>query len=180
MHLRRFTLLLFRFIFAVVVLTTGLHAAPQCPLTRIRTADVIVRQIVDRGYVSSPSFERLVDRIDASDLIVYIERRLLRSQRLAGMTQFLVRAGGVRYVRIAIDSTLVERESAAILGHELQHAVEIAEAEWAVDHATVQELFRRIGHQSSGGLDRYDTDEAVVIGQRVGRELVGAAVPGGQ
>ena len=105
---------------------------------------------------------------------------MLRSQGLAGMTQFVVSAGGVRYVRIAIESSLVGRDSVAILGHELQHAVEIADARWAVDRATVQRLFRTIGHQSSGGRDRYDTDDAVMIGQRVGRELLAPVVHGGQ
>jgi hypothetical protein len=110
--------------------------------------------MVDQGYASSPLFRRLVDSIGASDLIVYIERQSLRSQGLAGMTRFVVRAGGVRYVRIGIESTLVGRNSVAILAHELQHAAEIAEARWVVDRSTVQQLFGTIGHQSSGGRER--------------------------
>lgn len=181
MHPRCFTSVLLSLIFAFIVLTTGrLDAAPQCPLTRIRTSDAIVRHIIGRGYASSPSFRRLVDRIGASDLIVYIERQSLRSQGLAGTTRFVVRAGSVRYVRIAIDSTLVGRGSGAILGHELQHAVELADAPWAVDRDTVQRLFRTIGHQSSGSGDRYDTNDAVMMGERVGRELLAPAVHGGQ
>ena len=137
MYLRLFTSFRFRLILAFVVLTPGpLHAAPPCPLTRIRSSDAIVRHAVDR-------------------------------------------AAGARYVRIAIESTMGGRDAVAILGHELQHAVEIAEARWVVDRVTVRELFRTIGHQS-GERERYDTHDAVRIGQRVGRELLGSAVHGEQ
>lgn len=155
-----------------VLLATTTAAAQSMPtIRRTRTSDSVVQQAIAEGYATSPTFRGLVDTIEASDVIVYIERQPIRSRGLVGMTRFVVRASNVRYVRIGLDWALLGREAIAILGHELQHAVEIAEAPWVVDRASVEQLFGAIGHPAPAAFNRYDTEHAVVIGRRVWREL---------
>jgi hypothetical protein len=62
------------------------------------------------------------------------------------------------------------------LGHELQHAVEIADAREVTDNDTVAKLYRRIGHELEPcqGRRRFDTAAAREIGDRVLLELKSA------
>jgi hypothetical protein len=60
----------------------------------------------------------------------------------------------------------------ATLGHELQHAVEIAEAPEVVDARSLARFYARVGSERTSGACRlFDTQAAVDIGWQVSREL---------
>lgn len=120
----------------------------------------------------SPAFRALVDALEHSDVIVHVERVTRDGGGLAGATRFVTRAGGQRYVRITLYGTRSGQQTIALLGHELQHAVEVATAGWVVDQATCLELFHTIGRRSCD-LRRlcYDTDAAILAGTQVMREI---------
>ncbi len=138
----------------------------------VRSSEPLTRSIIAAGYAASPSFRRLVATIEASDVIVYVERRTMCSKQLVGMTRFAAAAPGARYVRVTIDRELLRAYAAAVLAHELQHVVEIASAPWVVDRSGVQRLFEAIGYTSGHGGKRYDTDGAVAAGRRALSELL--------
>ena len=59
-----------------------------------------------------------------------------------------------------------------MLGHELRHALELADAPWVMDDAAVVSLYREIGYASCARpTPCYDTQEAVAAGRRVLAEL---------
>lgn len=60
----------------------------------------------------------------------------------------------------------------SLIGHELQHAAEVAAASEVVDDATLTALYRRIGDPSSHG---WDTIAARAMGSVVADELAGSA-----
>lgn len=82
-------------------------------------------------------------------------------------------AGGYRYVRVSIRSGCARDLSIAILGHELQHAVEIAETADIVNAESLAAHHRRIGVRSCPGapIVCYDTAQARKIGETVLIEL---------
>ncbi len=84
----------------------------------------------------------------------------------------LAAPAGRRYVRVSIDRRLTGCQRIAILGHELQHAVEIAESRRVTDDASLADLYRRIGFHS-GGLtkDCYDSVGAILAGRTVEKEI---------
>jgi hypothetical protein len=61
------------------------------------------------------------------------------------------------------------------LGHELQHAVEIADAAQVVDAPTLAAHYSRIGAQTNAGSPvlTFETDAARKTSMQVRRELVG-------
>ena len=65
----------------------------------------------------------------------------------------------------------------SLLAHELQHAVEIADAPEVVDEASLKELYRRLGADSGPGAFNgsvwFETQGAIDTGRRVYSELVG-------
>ena len=82
------------------------------------------------------------------------------------------RAGEYRYLRIQIRADLSRREAIALIGHELQHAMEIAAATEVRDSSAMSRLYKRIGHTSNGE-HTYDTEAAQNTGRVVRRELAG-------
>lgn len=140
--------------------------------TRIRAIDSDVARLLTFAERASPTFARLVQAVQRSDLIVHIVRDPAGSRVLAAATRFIAQAGGARYVRITLYGWWRPAVTIALLGHELQHAVEVAQAEWVVDQHTCAELYESIGHHSCGGSPTcFDTHAAVRAGQRVAAEL---------
>jgi len=114
-----------------------------------------------------------VTRIDASNVIVHVECARLHSFVLEGRTLFIVATRDVRYVRIQVDCLLVDRELTAIIGHELQHAAEIAAAPDVVDGRSFAGLLQKIGFlQCCSTSERYETNAAIDAGGRVRNEML--------
>jgi len=88
-----------------------------------------------------------VETIERSDLIVYIQTGQLG---IPGHTAFLKAAPGARLVRITISDVLdLEDRRLALLGHELQHAVEVAANPAIVSAAAMRQFLREQGFQVS-------------------------------
>ena len=72
----------------------------------------------------SPTFRRMVETINASDGIVYIDPGTCRD----GVRACLVNvssAGGHRFLFVKVDMEKADHALMASIGHELQHAVEV-------------------------------------------------------
>jgi hypothetical protein len=126
----------------------------------------------------SPTFHRLVERLNRSDVVVYLTFDGRPAWDLAGRTTFVSAAGGRRYLRIAIDRRYLGCQRLGILGHELRHAVEIADAASVTDNASLASLYRQIGFRSAQDReDRFDSAAAIDAGQQVEREVVASWFP---
>jgi hypothetical protein len=141
----------------------------EAPTRHIRTTDHTVRRLMRRGYRESATFAALVRTLQRSDVIVYIEDVPRLPGALEGRMMMLPRAHGHRYVRIQIAMRGAPEDAIAVLGHELQHAVEVAEAVEVSDTDALARLYQRIGTRS--GPHIYDTIAAQETGRNVRREL---------
>jgi len=144
-------------------------AVLEAPTRHIRATDKSVRQLMRRGYRNSRTFAELVTRLQRSDVIVYIEEVSRLPGALEGRLMMLPRAHGHRYVRIQVALRGSPEDSVAVLGHELQHAVEVAEAADVSDTDGLARLYQRIGTRSGPHL--YDTLAAQATARIVRREL---------
>ena len=138
----------------------------------LRSDDPLVSKLVARGLDGSATFRRLYERLKQSNLIVHLQRAThLRAG--SGYNQFITHAGSYRFVRITLNVVKEDDDGVALLGHELQHAVELAEAPTVEDGADYEQLFERIGYESCSPVVRrcFETDAAVRAGRDVLREL---------
>jgi hypothetical protein len=121
----------------------------------------------------SPLFRELVAQLEGSDLIVHVESDCTMRDRVQGKLLFVTAAGGVRYLRVRIGCAISGIRQVAILGHELRHAVEVADAPWVVDESTMAEEYRRIGFQSTSDTDgsSFESRAAIDAGERILRDL---------
>jgi len=146
------------------------RVALDSPTRHVRTVDRSVAKLLARGYRHSPTFAGLITRLQHSDVFVYIEEMPRLPAGLEGRMMMLPRAHDHRYVRIQLALRGAPEDSIAILGHELQHAIEIAESPDVGDQEAMTRLYERIGMR--GGDHVYDTMAARETGRLVRKELM--------
>jgi len=142
----------------------------------VRTGELPMRGAIANGVEQSMLFRRLVTRLEASNVIVYVASDCSMTS-LVGRLTFMSSAGERRYVMVRIACGLSPWQEIAAIGHELRHAVEIAEDPSVVDQASLAALYKRSGFASSlfkAGTG-YDSQVAIEAGRRVWDELSRAA-----
>ena len=137
---------------------------------RVRPLDPWATESFERVIQRSALARELTGRLESSDLVVYIETLTVMPPDLGATTRFMTSAGGYRYVRISLRRGMAATERATILGHELQHACELADST-ATDQQGGRRLYERLGHRISGSEPLFETREALQAGQRVGLEV---------
>lgn len=150
----------------------AVHAESTPDRPSLRLADAPMRQLVQAGREQSPSFRALVDRLEATDVVVYVQCARLRSH-LGGELAFVSVAAGIRYVIVRIAPHLTTDRTIAILGHELQHALEIAERPEIVDSRTLALAYAKFGITRRAAHARvdFDTEAAIGTGNAIWREV---------
>jgi hypothetical protein len=133
----------------------------------VRALDPRVREWIRIGGSHSPTFRALLDRLTASDVIVYLEIVDQISSGADGHTIFVAGAERVRYLRIQLTGRARPVESVALLGHELQHAVEVADAPCVRNPEGFAALYRR----DENGSRQLDSVAARAAGRRITDEL---------
>jgi hypothetical protein len=147
---------------------------PTVAFPRVRTSEPQMRALIDDAISSSTTVRALVERITASDVVVFVECERNPAVSAAGRLNFMVAAGGQRYVVIRLKPK-PRAATIAMLAHELQHAAEIADTPAIVDEASLAREYSRIGYRSHSAAHSraFDTKAAVDVGRRVVEELQG-------
>jgi len=153
----------------VVALLTGPSGDRPAvsPASHVRAADN-ARALLGDAAARSATVRELIERLEASDVIVYVEITASPHIPLA-RTKLVVATAGARFLRIGLRSTLSPFDVLPLIAHELQHAVEIADRPDVRDDNAMRRLFTAIGHRS--GHDGFETDEARRIELQARKEL---------
>ncbi len=153
-------------------LARPLHAA-DAPATvrRIRVLPPCLNTLVEDGRAVSSTIRALAARIEQSNLIVYVRCVAFNQATFVGRLMFLTSIAGHRYLVIELRNPEVWQTQVATLAHELQHAVEIAEAPWVQNQASMAQYYRQSGITVGSTPLTFDTDAAKQVGLRVQREL---------
>jgi hypothetical protein len=174
----------------VLLLECPAGAAEPTPMSwwkpggpRVRPYDTRIATLLLDGLRRSAYLGSLVDRIEASDVIVYLELQPRLDRRLAGCLTWLTSVGKYRYVRASINSELPPQALIAAIGHELQHVIEVIENPSVTGPESLLTLYKRIGSGGPPGSPVLDTQAARDAGALVRKDLRAArsteAIPGG-
>ncbi len=147
--------------------TAFADAAAQA--ARVRGADAASQTVIDRARSRSPTVAACLLELDSSDVVVIVTVTFMPGSR-GGHLQMLASTPGGRYLVVRLDVTRSPEEQIELLGHELQHAKEVAKASDVKDQAGLVKLMARIGRRTWSGT--YETDEAVRIGRVVRQEVL--------
>jgi hypothetical protein len=135
----------------------------------IRARQPWIAAAVSAGLDRSATLLRLVRDLEASPVIIYLDEVSGAPAEWDGRIRFVSHAGSTLYVHIEIRRHAAAL-TAALVAHELQHAVEMV----AADVRTAEDfagLFRRIGVRGPGAVERYDTQPAIGAGVATLQEL---------
>src|SRR4030095_5246025 len=114
----------------------------------LRTLDDVLIEVIARGMTRSDTFRTLVEHLERSQTIVYLSRVPV-PPTIQARTRLFAAANGWRFLAIDLDWRLADIDLITTLGHELQHAAEIADAAEVVDQISLAALYGRIGMRRS-------------------------------
>ena len=135
---------------------------------KVRCLDKESLKLLDSVREQSVTARRMIERLESSDMITYV-RIAPTFGRLRATTRILGHVEDARFVLISITSLASRADRALLLGHELQHAVELAEAPWVRNDQGMVEMYERIGWRESS--NAYETPAAVEAGRVVREEI---------
>jgi hypothetical protein len=166
---------------AVIALATPatILAAPHSVSTttpsRIRPDDARSATLFLEGQRRSAILRALAHAIEARDVIVYLQMEpLLVKGSVGGMVTWLTATKHARYVRISMNPELPMLIAIAVLGHELQHVLEIANEPSVISAGSLETFYRRIGINTRTQSSHWDTEAARQVGEEVRKDLSGA------
>ena len=165
-----------------VVVAIGLMAIPDTTqaqtqaggpadieIGHIRSHHAGVRAMVATASEQSPTFHRMVETINASDGIVYIERGECKQGVRACLVK-VIPAGGYRLVFIKVDIMRAETTLMAAIGHELRHAIEVLSDPAVRDYSSMV-FFYRNKHEGVVTSTTFETKAAREAGAIVADEI---------
>jgi len=136
----------------------------------VRGATPSITALIKSGIRRSATFASLVDALNHTDVIVYIEMTRSLPDGVDGRLMFSGTTSPFRYVRAQVSMAFGESALLAVAAHELQHALEVAEHAEVGDVRSFGELYERIGVAGTRN-HTYDTAAAQRAGRRVRAEL---------
>ena len=159
--------------FLVGIIPSALAADTSSIVSHVRTIEPQLSGVLRNAVLQSPVFRELVTRLTESDVIVYVKTGRHLPTGLEGHLRFVGCGGGRRYVVVTVAWGRPEARAMATLGHELQHALEIAERPEIIDSATLARAFAEFGQQSTHGRNglAFETAAAIEAGQRIWSEV---------
>ncbi len=149
--------------------TMPVAAVPGMSHVRVRhpALEPFLREAIDK----SATTRDMIAALDASDVFVYFELLPgMRASLPAGLS-YAGSGGRFRYLRIALNPMNSPAQMIAMIGHELQHAVEVAQEPNIRSRRDLQKHYKRVGIESRDHAT-WDTEAARRTGRLVSREVM--------
>jgi hypothetical protein len=132
-----------------------------------------LQRALQSGLMRSPKLRQLVSEVENSDVIVYVDLVTTLPPGLTAGLAFLNASEQVRYLYVAIGGQNSDKTIIQLLGHELQHVVEVAREPAVRSDQALRALYKRIGIPSRNGRG-FDSIAARSAGTDVRRDLTRA------
>src|SRR5437764_1092461 len=152
-----------------VLAVSSVAAASQSP--SVRSTDRAIAALMAEAESRSPSFRSLVQTIERTDGIVYVERGHCGHGVHACLSHSIVAGEGFRLMRIIVDGVGSVIQLMAVIGHELQHAVELLSEHAVRSTAAAYLYYMREAPTARDSFAAFETPAAVKAAITIEREL---------
>ena len=153
----------------VVTLAEPVGAEPHAPhANRVRSSNARIVALIQQAQTGSATFSRIVETIDNSDGLVYVEEGRCGHGVRACLVLKVVVGGPHRFLRIHVDMRRGDSDLMESIGHELRHAIEVLSDPTNTSDAAVFFFYHRAAIREKGV---FETDAAVAAGAAVRREI---------
>jgi hypothetical protein len=158
-----------------VTLSTSHAITDDAPglFTRVRSTVPFMIVLIREGYDRSPGFRDLVEVLQQSNVIVFVQPASCAGGRIRSCLVSVNGSRRERHIRVSVDTHTSHDRLIATVAHELQHAVEIAEHPEVIDALGALTLYRQIalGRCHEGLSEACETTRALATERRVLEEL---------
>ena len=136
---------------------------------RVRSHSPHIVEAIARGTAASPTLRRLIDTVDATDGIVYVDEGECGHTVRACLLPLVQVAGPNRVLRILVNLRKARGcDLVEVIGHELQHAMEILGDPRIRTDVQAYNFFDVMGRRPEAG--RFETRAALQMAVAIGRE----------
>jgi hypothetical protein len=92
---------------------------------RVRSSHPYIRAMIAEASQRSATFRGLVEAIEKTDGIIYVEQGECSHRVTACLTMSIAATPGFRFLRVLVDARQLDWDVMASIGHELRHALEV-------------------------------------------------------
>jgi hypothetical protein len=136
--------------------------------TGVRSSLPLLAAVIRQAAERSATFRSLVQAIEATDGIVYVEHGTCGSHARGCLLRTIAISGPHRILRILVDANAREDRLMATIGHELQHAIEVLSNTALRTEGALYLFYRRTGTKRGR---MFETADAVQTGNTVRAEV---------
>jgi hypothetical protein len=140
------------------------------PIAHIRASNPAIARLIREATEQSAAFRRIVEAIEATDGIVYVEDGQCGHGVRACLKMWMQAGGPHRFLRVILDRRKYDSDADVMgsIGHELQHTVEALSDPGITDGPKLYNYFRRLAPTDN---NRFETTAAVKAGDLVQDEI---------
>ncbi len=135
----------------------------------VRSSNASIVALISLASQQSGTFRALIETIDASDGIVYVEKGECGRGAQACLVS-VTTDGGYRFLRVRVSMREADWDLMGSIGHELRHTIEVLSNPSVTSTAGLHYFYTHLG--STGGFLRpFETEAAVATGAAVRAEV---------
>jgi hypothetical protein len=146
---------------------TASAAEPGAPVPRVRSSSPRIMEVVSEAKEQSRTFRAIMEKINASDGIVYVEYGPCPSHARSCLLHMMASTANMRLLRVHISAKCTDPDLIGLLGHELRHVTEVLSDTTVRSGPAMTLMYHRQGAWRGG---MFETDAAIVAGQAVRKE----------
>jgi hypothetical protein len=153
---------------SVTATAVATSAADTAGMARVRSSHSYIRAMIDEASRRSETFRRLVEAIEATDGIVYVEQGACGHSARACLSLNVTPAAEYRILRVFVDSRQPDWDVMSSIGHELRHALEVL---GNATLTTAESVYLFYSRENPTGGDSFETSAAIKAGNSVRSEV---------
>ena len=150
------------------VAADAIPGPPASSSTHVRSSSQTLLALIQQAGQRSTTFRGLLDIINASDSIVFVEPGDCRHGVRACFVS-VAASGAYRYMRVVVDTRKADWDLMGSIGHELRHTIEVIAEPAVRDNSSKFFLYQQIG--TLGTATARETQAAVEAGNTVRAEV---------
>jgi len=161
-----------RFVLAVaLVLGAATAVAAHEVAPRVRALDECASRVVTSARRQSATVRDLERRLGLTDVVAYVRCFWPNGGEPDAYLSWVSATPETRYVLLSVAQPLPPWRRTEMLGHEMQHALEVAEASWVRSDEDLERLYGDIGRRTRASRACFETAAAQAVEWAVRRDL---------
>jgi hypothetical protein len=155
-----------------LALAAGASASePSSVPSHIRPLTAAGGALLADALQKSPTIRELADRLERGDTVVYLASGARGVREPEANVRYVGTSKAQRFLLITIGSDRSADRQIELLGHELQHAVDVAGVQWVNDASSLARYFQMVGMRASADGHPFETANATRAERLIRKEV---------